>query len=58
MVRLLSLFACVLLLSAAGCSKPATTNIVENADQAAIDAYNAQVAKDDAELNGYTDPTE
>ena len=58
MNRLLYVASFVFALSFAGCSKPATTNIVENADQAAIDAYNAQVAKDDAELNGYAAPAE
>jgi uncharacterized protein YciI len=56
MIRLLSLSSFVFVLAVAGCTKPATTNITENADQAAIDAYNAEAAKAAAEVDGYAEP--
>lgn len=44
-----------MMFSVAGCSKPGSTNVMENEDQAAIDAYDAQVAKDDAAMGNYKD---
>ncbi len=56
MVRFISLASLLMVLAVVGCSKPASTNITDNADQKALDAYNEQVAKDEAEMSGYTDP--
>ncbi|MGV3484760.1 MAG: hypothetical protein ACO1RT_10110 [Planctomycetaceae bacterium] len=53
MIRELSWFAVVLAVVVSGCSSADSTNIMENADQAAIDAYDAQVAEDDKALGGY-----
>lgn len=55
MIRLFSLFAVVIAVVVSGCSSPESTNIMENADQAAIDAYDAQAAENDKALGGYND---
>lgn len=50
------LFSVVLLTAACGligCSSSEPSNIMDNADQAAIDAYEAQVAKDNEALGNY-----
>jgi len=39
--------------SVLGCSDSGSSSIIEDADQAAIDAYDAQVAENDAALGGY-----
>lgn len=55
MIRVLSLLAVVLAVALGGCSSSDSTNIMENADQAAIDAYDAQAAENDKALGGYSD---
>jgi len=55
MNRFFSLSAIVFALVVAGCSSSDSTNIMENADQAAIDAYDAQIAADEAARSGATD---
>ncbi len=55
MTRLLWIASLAMMFSVAGCSKPGSTNVMENEDQAAIDAYDAQVAKDDAAMGNYKD---
>jgi hypothetical protein len=58
MLRLFSLASLVFVMAVVGCSKPATTNIVDNADQAAIDAYNATIAAEEAAAADYKEPTQ
>ncbi|WP_160168431.1 hypothetical protein [Novipirellula maiorica] len=53
MSRLFSLALLVAALTVTGCSSSDSTNILEDADQAAIDAYDAQAAANEAALNGY-----
>lgn len=55
MIRFFSLSAIVLALLVTGCSSSDSTNIMESADQAAIDAYDAQVAADEAARSGAKD---
>lgn len=55
MTRFFSLSAIVLALLVTGCSSSDSTNIMESADQAAIDAYDAQVAADEAARSGAKD---
>ncbi len=56
MNRLFYLASFAFILVCTGCSKPATSNVAESADQAAIDAYNAQVAADEAAMESYEEP--
>lgn len=56
MNRLFYLASFAFILVCTGCSKPAKSNVAESADQAAIDAYNAQVAADEAAMEGYEEP--
>ena len=52
MLKSSSLIAVLLLTLCAGCSRQ-TGNVVESADQAAIDAYEAQKAENDKALKEY-----
>ena len=53
MSRLFSLAFIVAALTVTGCSSSDSTNILDDADQAAIDAYDAQAAENEKALNGY-----
>ncbi|GAA4455146.1 hypothetical protein [Novipirellula rosea] len=53
MSRLFSLAFIIAALAVPGCSSSDSTNILEDADQAAIDAYDAQAAENEKALNGY-----
>jgi len=53
MSRLFSLAFIVAAISVTGCPSSESTNILEDANQAAIDAYDAQVAADEKALNDY-----
>ncbi|WP_372715803.1 hypothetical protein [Novipirellula sp.] len=53
MNRLFSLALIVAALAVTGCPSSKSTNILEDANQAAIDAYDAQVAADEKALNDY-----
>ena len=53
MSRLFSLAFIIAALAVLGCSSSDSTNILEDADQAAIDAYDAQAAENEKALNGY-----
>jgi hypothetical protein len=46
----LLLFAGALFLSVPGCSEPSTSNIAEDADQSAVEQYEANLAASQAEL--------
>ncbi|GAA5509459.1 hypothetical protein Rcae01_04958 [Novipirellula caenicola] len=53
MSRIFSFAILVAALAITGCSSSDSTNILEDADQAAIDAYDAQAAENEKMLNGY-----
>ncbi|QDT05636.1 hypothetical protein K227x_40370 [Rubripirellula lacrimiformis] len=53
MSRLFCLASLLLMLAVVGCGSSDSTNIMESADQAAIDAYDAQVAADEAAMGNY-----
>ncbi|MFG0265460.1 MAG: hypothetical protein ACF8AM_09965 [Rhodopirellula sp. JB055] len=56
MVRFLCGVSLLLSLAVLGCSSSEGTNILENADQAKIDAYNAQAEEDAKALGNYDGP--
>ncbi|TWU51732.1 hypothetical protein [Rubripirellula reticaptiva] len=56
MTRLLSGMSLILILAISGCSSESNTNVLENADQAKIDAYNKQAEEDAKALGGYDGP--
>ena len=56
MVRLLSGMSLILVLTLSGCSSEGSTNVLDNADQEKIDAYNKQAEEDAKALGGYDGP--
>tara|TARA_R110002074_G_scaffold374615_1_gene550956 strand:+ start:504 stop:677 length:174 start_codon:yes stop_codon:yes gene_type:complete len=56
MIRLLYGMCLILLLAMPGCSSGESTNVLEDADQAKIDAYNAQAEEDAKALGDYNGP--
>ncbi|WP_286763176.1 MULTISPECIES: hypothetical protein [Rhodopirellula] len=56
MIRFFCGMCLILLLAMPGCSSGESTNVLEDADQAKIDAYNAQAEEDAKALGDYNGP--